>query len=329
VNDAPIVSWVLDPVLAGFEAVTIPLPSADDGALVATLVRKRARNGNGRAVLHVHGFVDYFFHAHVAEFLNARGWDVYALDLRRSGRSLRAGNRPYFVRDLREYDQEITLAISVITSQPGHRLLCLMGHSTGGLAAALYMHNGASRDRVQALVLNSPFMDFNASALERAALRVVTTVGGVMSTLPIPGVLSPAYVQSLHRDFRGEWSFDLRWKPERGFPAYAGWLRAVRAGQVQVAQGLAITVPVLLLRSTESLKVRGWDDRMHVCDGVLNVDHMHRSVPKLGRSVTEVPIAQAVHDVFLSRAAARQQALGAYGDWIDALSVPLALPSRR
>jgi alpha-beta hydrolase superfamily lysophospholipase len=86
---------------------------------------------------------------------------------------------------------------------------------------------------------------------------------------------------------------------------------------------------VLLLRSTESLKVRGWDDRMHVCDGVLNVDHMHRSVPKLGRSVTEVPIAQAVHDVFLSRAAARQQALGAYGDWIDALSVPLALPSRR
>ncbi len=327
--DAPVVSWVLDPVLSGFEAVTIPLASEDDGTLVATLVRKKAQNGNGRAVLHVHGFVDYFFHAHVAEFLNARGWDVYALDLRRSGRSLRAGNRPYFVRDIREYDREITLAIAVIVSQPGHRLLCLTGHSTGGLAAALYMHNGESRDRVQALVLNSPFMDFNASAVERVALHAVTAVGGVFSTLPIPGVLSPAYVQSLHRDFRGEWSFDLRWKPEQGFPAYAGWLRAVRAGHAQVAKGLSIAVPVLMLHSTDSLKVRGWDDRMHVSDGVLNVDHMHRAVSKLGRSVTEVAIDAAVHDVFLSRPASRQQALAAYGDWIDALPVPIALPQRR
>lgn len=47
-NPTPTVTWVLDPVLPGF--------------------------------------VDYFFHAHVAEFLNARSWDVYALDLRRSGR---------------------------------------------------------------------------------------------------------------------------------------------------------------------------------------------------------------------------------------------------
>ncbi len=325
---APIVSWVLDPVLTGFEAVSLPLSPADDGTLAATLVRRRAPRPNGRAVLYVHGFVDYFFHAHIAESLNASGWDVYALDLRRSGRSLRSGNRPYYVRDLGEYDEELSLAISVITAERGHRLLCLTGHSTGGLVAALYMHAGALRDRVQALALNSPFFAFNIGALERLAFPLVTAFGGVVRHLPIPGVLAPAYVQSLHRDFKGEWTFDLRWKPERGFPAYTGWLHAIRAGQRTLQRGLSLTVPILLLRSAHSLRVRGWDDRAHTHDIVLNVAHMVRAIPQLGAAVTDVPIAGAVHDVFLSAPAARGQALAAYVSWLESLPVPLVLPSR-
>jgi alpha-beta hydrolase superfamily lysophospholipase len=141
-------------------------------------------------------------------------------------------------------------------------------------------------------------------------------------------VLSPAYAQSLHRDFKGEWAWDLRWKPERGFPAYAGWFRAVRSAQHTVSRGLAITVPVLMLRSSASVRARGWDDRLHVSDGVLDVSHMQQSVPHLGPRVTEVPVEGAVHDVFLSRSAARQRALAAYGDWLDRLPVPRMLPSR-
>ncbi len=325
-NPTPTVRWVLDPVLPGFEAVTLPLPPEDDGTLVATLVRRRSPHRSGRAVLHVHGFVDYFFHAHVAEFLNARGWDVYALDLRRSGRSLRPGNRPYFVRNMREYFAEITLTVQVICAEPDHRLLCLMGHSTGGLTTALYMHEGDARDRIQALALNSPFMDFNVGTLERGALPLLTSLGAVVPHLPIPGVLSPAYAQSLHRDFRGEWAWDLRWKPERGFPAYAGWFRAVRSAHRTVARGLHIRVPVLMLRSTASVRTRGWDDRLHVSDGVLDVSHMKASVSRLGTDVTDVPVDGAVHDVFLSRPAARHRALAEYGDWLDRLPIPMILP---
>lgn len=327
-NHAPIVSWALDPVLDGFEAVTLPLPAEDDGALVATLVRRRSPNRSGRAVLHVHGFVDYFFHTHVAAFLNARGWDVYALDLRRSGRSLRTGNRPYYARDMREYFAEITLAVQVICAEPDHRVLCLTGHSTGGLTAALYMHEGEARERIQALALNSPFVEFNVSALERAALPLITALGAAVPHLPIPSVLSPAYVQSLHRDFKGEWTWDLRWKPERGFPAYAGWLRAVRTAHRTVAQGLAISVPVLLLRSSRSVRGGGWNEQWHVADGVLDVSHMQRAVSHLGVRVTDAPIDGAVHDVFLSRLAARERALAEYADWLDALPVSVALPSR-
>jgi alpha-beta hydrolase superfamily lysophospholipase len=323
VIDAPIVSWVKDPVLPGFEAVSMPLAAEDDGPLVATLVRRRARTRTGKAVLYLHGFVDYFFHGHVADALLARGWDVYALDLRRSGRSLRTGNRPYFARDLRDYFEEISLAVAVIVNEPDHRLLCLTGHSTGGLIASLYMADGAHRARIQALALNSPFVAFNASALERAAMPLVTSVGGGIPHLPIPGVLAPAYVQSLHRTLKGEWNFDLRWKPEAGFPAYAGWLRAVRAGHQRVARGLGLEVPVLQLRSATSVRARGWDERVRTADAVLDVAHMQAAVPRLGAQVTDVALDGAMHDVFLSRADVRARALEAYGQWLDALKVPL------
>lgn len=318
---APVVSWVLDPVLAGFEAVTIPLPPEDDGTLVATLVRRRAphRSGPRRAVLYLHGFVDYFFHAHVAGALNARGWDVYALDLRRSGRSLRGGNRPYFVRDLDEYFTEISLAVSIVAAEPEHRQLCLLGHSTGGLVASLYAADGDQRDRIDALVLNSPFVEFNVGGLKRMALPLVAGLGGVIAHVPIPGALAPSYVQSLHRSLRGEWDFDLRWKPEAGFPAYAGWLRAVRAGHRRLAEGLSLRLPVLMLRSARSVRVRGWDDAVRTSDAVLDVAHMAAAVPLFGDRVTEVPLEGAMHDVFLSRPDVRARALDVLADWLDAL----------
>ena len=45
-----------------WEAETITLPPDDEGPVVVTVVRRRAARPTGRAVLHVHGFADYFFH---------------------------------------------------------------------------------------------------------------------------------------------------------------------------------------------------------------------------------------------------------------------------
>ncbi len=316
------VTWVDDPVLPGFEGVTIPLPPSDDGVLAATLIRRCAPERTGRALLFVHGFVDYFFHAHVADTWVAQGWDVYALDLRRSGRSLRGGNRPYFVREMREYFAELTLAIQVIAGEEGHRELVLVGHSTGGLMCSLYQHDGPERDAVDALVLNSPFFGFNTGPLNAAALPLVSAIGGAVAHLPIPGVLAANYVQSLHRNFRGVWSFDLRWKPERGFPAYAGWIRAVRDGHAEVARGLDITVPVLVMHSDRSLRTRGWDEQLHTSDGVLDIRHMQAAVGKLGPRAQAAEVPGAVHDIWLSRAAARDVATSAMANWLAEVLPP-------
>jgi alpha-beta hydrolase superfamily lysophospholipase len=84
-------------VLPGFEKASRDLPREQDGELVATLVRTtQAVDDNRPAVLYVHGFVDYFFQVHVAQEFEKAGFRFYALDLRRSGRSLRDGNLPCF-----------------------------------------------------------------------------------------------------------------------------------------------------------------------------------------------------------------------------------------
>ena len=96
-----------------------------------------------RAVLYVHGWIDYFFQAHVADAFNEQGWDFYAIDLHRYGRSLRPGNRPNYCRNLAEYDEELTTAIDIVKLEDEHETLLLMGHSTGGLITALYADRGA------------------------------------------------------------------------------------------------------------------------------------------------------------------------------------------
>jgi alpha-beta hydrolase superfamily lysophospholipase len=308
--------WKPD-ILPGFEAATIDLPDAYDGPAVATLVRRLAPAPGGRAVLYLHGFIDYFFQAHLAEAFNARGYAFYALDMRRHGRSLRPHQRPNFCRDLAEYDEELTRAIDMISAD-GHTSLLLNGHSTGGLIGALYAHGGARRERIGALFLNSPFVDLNVPPAQRALTPLLMTAGAVLPEVPLGGAISPFYAQSIHRDHRGEWEFDQRWKPVAGFPAHLGWLRAIVAGQRRLQAGLRIACPVLIMHSARSHVGKAWSDDFTCADCVLDVAHMRRYGPGLGRDVTIVAVEGGLHDLMLSPAPVRERALGELFAWLEA-----------
>ena len=56
-----------------FEQRRITLADDFEGEVVATLVRRPAPAPAGRAVLYLHGYVDYFFQTHLAEFFTDRG----------------------------------------------------------------------------------------------------------------------------------------------------------------------------------------------------------------------------------------------------------------
>ncbi|WP_091078117.1 alpha/beta hydrolase [Micromonospora nigra] len=302
-----------------YERHTIDLGTDDEGPVVATLVRRRADRPTGRAVLYVHGFVDYFFQTHLADFFAARGWDFYALDLRKYGRSLLPHQTPNFCHDLGDYFPELDAAAKIIRDDDGHDTLLAMGHSTGGLIVSLWAHERRDAELVDGIVLNSPFFDLNAPWVVRRPLAAaVARLGRRAPQRVLPFGLGTVYGESIHVDHRGEWTYDLTWKPLAGFPVRAGWLGAIRAGQRRLRAGLDIPVPVLLACSTRSYRGTKWHESVALADAVLNVEDMVRWAPRLGRHVTVARFDGGMHDLTLSGPAVREKVLAEVGRWAEA-----------
>jgi len=303
---------------APYRAETIELPDDDEGAVVATLVhRPAAETPSDRAVLHVHGFADYFFQTAAADFWTGRGYDFYALDLRKYGRSLRPHQTPNFVTDLSAYYAELDAALERVRDRDGHRHVVLSAHSTGGLIGPLWAHD--RRPDLAGLVLNSPWLDLRGSLLLRTAgTAALDQVGARRPYLAIPREVSGLYARSLHRDHHGEWDFDLAWKPLESHPVYAGWLRAVRRGHRRVHHGIDAGAPVLVLTSGASASPREWGEVAAGHDIVLDVEQIRKWAHKLADHVTLVRVPGALHDVTLSAPPVRSAAFDQVARWLDA-----------
>lgn len=291
-----------------FEQRVIELPDDDEGPVFATLVHRRAPRPTGKAILYLHGYNDYFFQAHLADFFIERGYDFYALDLRKYGRSLRPHQTASFVRSVADHFPEIDEAVQIIKSPAdgGHETLVLFAHSAGGLIASLWAHARSQTQPIDGLILNSPFFELNAPWLVRRPLAAI--VGRVATWRPywtFPLKPRGIYGRSLHKDFYGEWPFDTAWKPLEGLPLRLGWLQAVRTAQRRLRAGLDITAPILVARSSASYRGLGWSDAAHEADAVLNVNDIARWASVLGRHVTLVTIDGGKHDLTLSREPAR------------------------
>ncbi|MEV6345088.1 alpha/beta hydrolase [Actinoplanes sp. NPDC051851] len=310
-----------------YERHTIELGTDDEGPVVATLVRRRAEQPSRRAVLHVHGFVDYFFQTHMADFFAEQGWDFYALDLRKYGRSLLPHQTPNFARSMTDYYPELDEAARIIREVDGHDQLLVTGHSTGGLITSLWAHARRGRGVVDGLFLNSPFFDFNMPwVMRRPLLTMVLAASSRSPYATMPASSLGLYGQSLHRDHRGEWDYDLDWKPILGFPVRMGWLQAIRHGQRRLQAGLQINVPVLVACSDRTFRGREWHDDVHVTDSVLDVEHIVRWSPGLGPQVTITRFPGAKHDLTLSGKEVRTEVFRELGRWTAAFLPPPGTP---
>jgi alpha-beta hydrolase superfamily lysophospholipase len=300
-----------------YEAIELPMGHDAEGEVVATLVRRRGERPRRRAVLYVHGFVDYFFQTHLADFYVERGFDFYALDLRKYGRSLRPHQTPNYVESLTEYFPEIDAAVRIVRDADGHRTVLLNGHSTGGLVAALWADRVRGRGLVDGLFLNSPFLDINEPLpLRKLGAGLARALRARFPKAKLPAGVSELYPRSIHADHGGEWDFDLEWKPLEGFPVRAAWLAAVRRGQLRVHRGLDIDVPVLVMTSARSVRPKPGAADLSAADAVLDVEHMARWAPRLGRHVTLVRIDGGLHDLVLSAKPARDQVFTELARWM-------------
>lgn len=325
--------WQPDRFLDRYESLTIPLGPDPDGEdpITATLVRKQEPAPDARgAVLYVHGFTDYFFHEPLADFFADRGVAFYAIDLRKCGRSLGEQHTAHYTTDLRHYDEELGLALDLISDEVGTEVpIVVAAHSTGGLIAALWLDRLRTcapdrHARVTGLLLNSPWLDLQGEAYLRTlpATLLIRAVAAVRPKAPVPQELSEAYGESIHDSANGEWSFDLTVKPMGGFTVTFGFINAVRTGQRHLHNGIDVGVPSLVLRSDKSHFTAAYSAAVDVADAVLDVKQIARWSGCLGDRVTVVPITDARHDVFLSVKHAREAAYREVDAWLTAADLP-------
>ena len=299
-------------------AETIDLPADAEGPVVATLVHRRAEAPTTRAVLHVHGFADYFFQTEYAEWWNARGYDFYAIDLRKYGRSIRPHQTPNYAADLHEYFPELDEAWSRITERDGHDHVVTSAHSTGGLVLPLWA-NDRRPAGLAGMVLNSPWFDMHGSAVMRmVGTPLVKQLGARRPMREIRREVTGFYARSLHHEHEGEWDFDLEWKPLSSFTVYAGWLRAIRNGHAELHRGLELPCPALVLSSDASSLPTEMGEQVHGTDIVLEVPQIRRWATALGSHVTYTAVEGARHDVVLSRPGPRAKVYDELGRWLSA-----------
>jgi len=312
---------VTDVLGAPYQAETITLEDDAEGAVVATLVSRRAAAPTRRAVLHVHGFADYFFQTGAADYWVEQGYDFYAVDLRKYGRSFRPHQTPNFVTDLAEHFAELDECFRRVTERDGHDHVVLTGHSTGGLILPLWADE--RQPEIAGMVLNSPWLDLQGSLLLRTAVtKAIDQIGLRRPYLTVPRDVSGFYARSLHHEHDGEWDFDLAWKPLESWPVYTGWLRAVRRGHARVHRGLSVPAPVLVLTSAASSHPKEYDETCASTDIVLDVDLIRKWTHKLGDQVTLTRVHGAIHDVFLSRKDVRETAYAEVSRWASAYLPP-------
>ena len=329
----------------------VAAPNADHAVLVHQRGAAPAAGAQGaprheRAVLYLHGRNDYFFQTHLADAFLQAGYEFYALDLRTCGRAGIGHPSPHDVRDLRIHDEEIGEALRIIRSEHRHDVVVLNGHSTGGLQAVIWAadHPGT----VEALVLNSPWLQLNASGLirsygsayvdvlsRRSPERIIDNPAEAKARKRLAAEAASApslddaeaggsgpveadlYVRVLHRRWGGEWDWDLRLKPSPAFPVRAGFLAGIRRLQREVRHGLGIEAPVLVCCSTTSSSPEASPEEALHSDIVLSVDQIIERAAFLGTDVTVRQIPGGVHDLALSPSPAREEYLATVTGWLD------------
>lgn len=309
------VTYFADLIGKGFKQATIVQPSDYEGSVTCTIIRKTAPEKSTKAVLYVHGFNDYFFQEEMAERYIKEGFNFYAIDLRKYGRSWLSHQKINNVRDLSEYYADIDTALAVIKGEGNEKVL-LSGHSLGGLTISLYASERAGKEKFDAVLLNSPMFALNIkSGLKKTALPLLLKRAEKHPETNFDLGINPLYGESLHVTAHGEWSYSLGLKPFIAPPVNLGWIRAVHNAQERLAQGITINKPVLVLHSAKSIDEKKWSDAFFTGDAVLNVEDVARQAQNIVGQYSIQAVQGGMHDLILSKQPVRDEVYSTIFNW--------------
>lgn len=312
--------YVPDILGEGYLRRTFEMPDDYEGKVVCTLVKKPQMEHVKQAILYIHGYNDYFFQKALGDSVNAHGYNFYALDLRKYGRSILPNQDPFYCKSLKEYFADIDTALTTIRSEGNERIV-LMAHSTGGLITPYYLNCKKDEAKVDGLILNSPFLDWNFGwAMENIVMPTVSFIGNYFPSLTVQGEGCPNYAYSLLQREKGEWDFQTEWKMPFGHPKKAGWIHAIHEAQQAIQAHSDIQIPILVLSSDQSFpETDVWDEAYRTSDIVLDVNDIQELGIKLGPNVTRDTIPNGMHDLLLSAKNYRDHTYHVIFTWLKSL----------
>ena len=302
----------------GFEQTVINLKNDYEGEVKITLIRKLTQTSSTKAILCIHGFNDYFFQEVIADEFLKKGYNFYALDLRKYGRSILRNQKPNNVRHLSEYYEDIDQALSVIREENNSEIV-LYGHSTGGLIITLYAAERKKTALFDVLICNSPFYDFNVSWIQKkTVIPFLSLLGRLNCNLSLPIGFSKFYGKSLHKSDYGEWDYSLLWKPHMAPSINAGWINAIHQGHLEIAKGISIANPILILHSSRSVYPSKWSEEMFNGDAILSVkDIIEKSKLIDSPCIEVIGFKGGIHDLVLSRMPIRNLVFETIFAWLN------------
>lgn len=281
-----------------------------EGKVITTLIESKGNKKEAfKTVLYIHGFCDYFFQEHIMQYFNSVGVNFFAIDLRKCGRSLLSHQHANYCRSFEEYFPDIDFALDFILNENKQTSIYLLGHSTGGLLATYYAKFGLRKDVVNGLILNSPFLDFNVPFFIKPFVKFFAKNRFEHNPFGHIEGLPAIYGESLHRDYKGEWTYDTKLKPIHPFPAFYAWILAVHKAQERIKSASNLgELPVLLMYGSKSANPKKWSASVFEADVVLNVNDIKKVGKQLSQIVINACIDNGVHDLFLSREEVRKKA---------------------
>lgn len=306
--------WQTDHLGDGFESTYVNHPNDYSGAVRSTVIRKFASSPSKKAVLYVHGFSDYFLQKEMGRMFAENGYNFYAIDLRKYGRSLLKHQKMFQVHNLHEYFPDIDSAVEIISAD-GNEVIAMLGHSTGGLTTSLYMSENPS-PLIKVLMLNSPFLDWNMPPfMKKVVIPVASALGTVFPNIRVHQKPDPGYAETLSHRHSGEWDYREEWKPDILPDPDLGWIHAIQSGQQELRRR-RIKVPVLLMHSADSVRPGDPKEKYFHADAILDVTTISHYGKRLADDVTEVTFEGGLHDLALSKKEIRNLMYDTMLDWL-------------
>lgn len=302
------VSWHAD-ILPGYEARYVNQGEAFDGPCRSTIVRKLTPYQSRKAFLYIHGFNDYFFQAEMGQRFVDSGYNFYAVDLRRYGRSKEPWQYPYNIRDMKEYFNDIDSALAQIR-RDGNIDITLGGHSTGGLTVSYFAAERGVNVGVNRVVTDSPFLEWNYNSFMRnVAVPVVSFLGKIFKNSKIKQGHCDGYAYSLLKEYHGQWEYNTDWKMIYSPPVTFSWVGAIERGQSQLMKKREnIKVPILVMHSSRKIDGCNWTPEFQTGDAVLDPAMIQARGSQLGSRRMVCTVDSGLHDLILSEPKAREAA---------------------